>query len=278
MMRLLLLVAGCTLIVGGADPRDGVDASIGHPCADVTSDPHNCGACGRDCTSLPGVDPGAVHCTAGQCDIRNACAPGRADCGGGYIDGCESDLSSADHCGNCFSICGGDAALCTRTTGGLYTCTGSCPPGTMQCGSSCIDLLNDAQHCGSCTHVCPTTTGQVGVCQNGICSSQCAGGFHACSGVCVDSTSLDTCGTRCTPCPAAPANGTPVCDPFAGCDYQCNAGFTKSLGSCVQNMTFDMATPADLTSVLTCIPTACMTDADCPVGCTSCNTLLGICF
>jgi hypothetical protein len=240
-----LIFAGCTLIVGGADPRDvigggGLDGSV-HPCADVQTDPHNCGACGRDCTVLPGVQPNAVHCTAGQCDLRGACLPGRADCSGGYIDGCESDLSQANHCGNCTAICGGVTPLCTRTSGGLYTCSGSCGGGLTECGLSCVDLENDPQHCGSCSNACAASGGQTPTCVLGSCGP-CASGTHNCNGVCVASNSLDSCGARCTPCPAAPANGTEICDSINGCDFVCDFGFTKSLGSCFQTSSVpDMA-------------------------------------
>jgi hypothetical protein len=237
----MVLLAGCTLVVGDVDPRDTVGRDAGlTPCADVLTDPHNCGACGRDCTTLPGVNPGAVRCTAGQCDLREGCLPGRADCGGGYIDGCESDLASAAHCGNCFSQCGGDAPFCTRTSGGLYTCAVTCPFGTTQCGSTCADVFTDSQHCGSCSHACAASANQVPVCQNGVCGTECAPGTHVCGGLCVDSNNLQTCGTGCTPCPSPPAHGAEICDPFAGCDYTCEVGYAKSLGGCVQSMTFDM--------------------------------------
>jgi hypothetical protein len=255
-VRLLavLLVSGCSLIVGDIDARDknGLDGSVGG-CSDIQTDPHNCGACGRDCTTLPGVNPLAVACTAGQCDLRGACFPGRADCFGGYIDGCESDLSTPEHCGSCTTLCAGESPLCGRTSAGAYTCATSCTFDTTQCGNTCTNVLTDAQHCGSCTHACPAGNNQTAVCQNGICSTGCSPGFHTCNGICVNSTSTATCGTSCTPC-TAPAHGTPVCDNFAGCAVKCDAGFTFQLGSCVPNMSMqDMATPkGDLSSLPLC--------------------------
>jgi hypothetical protein len=241
---LLVLSAGCTLLVGDPDPRDtlvgGVDLANG-ACADVQTDPRNCGFCGHDCTALPGVNPQAVRCTAGSCDLRNACNPGRADCGGGYLDGCETDLSTANHCGSCSAICGGEVPLCVQTGPGVYTCADSCPFfSPTQCGSSCVDTFNDSNHCGGCNKVCAAGNNMAPVCQGGVCSTECNFGFHTCSGKCVSDTSIDTCGSRCTPCPAPPTHATEICDPFGGCDFKCDTGFRRENGQCLQNMSMDM--------------------------------------
>jgi hypothetical protein len=116
----------------------------------------------------------------------------------------------------------------------------------MQCGSSCVDPTTDPQHCGSCTHACPAGTGQVAVCQNGMCGTQCDFGFHSCSGVCKSDSSLDSCAAGCTPCPSPPANAVEICDPIAGCDFQCNAGFVRQTGTCVAAMDMMSMSMADL--------------------------------
>ncbi len=251
----LFCTAGCTLIVGSPDPRDhsgngGFDLSNG-ACADVQTDPHNCGACGHDCSRLAGVDPFAVRCTIGVCDLRNACLPGRADCSGGYADGCETDLDTADHCGSCTAECGGDLPLCARNTDGSFICAATCSSSTpTECGTSCVDTQDDPRHCGSCANACPAGANQIAVCQNGLCSSSCSTGFHSCNGVCSDNTSLNSCGAVCTPCAAPPPNSVEICDPFAGCDFRCNPGFSKGLGDCEPIMSsMDMATkpgPGDM--------------------------------
>jgi hypothetical protein len=244
---LLVFLAGCTFLVGGPDPRDtsggSPDLSTG-PCADVQTDPHNCGACGHDCGLLPGVDPNKVGCTVGVCDLRGACLPALADCSGGYADGCETDLTLANHCGSCTAQCGGTTALCARDANGKFFCASGCSATTpTQCGTSCVDTLSNAHHCGDCNTVCAGGVNMVGVCQGGACVTACSAGFHLCSGVCSSSSSIQSCGALCTPCPAPPANGVEICDPFAGCDFKCNAGFTKQPGVCVQTGPVpDMAT------------------------------------
>jgi hypothetical protein len=182
----LILLAGCTLVVGDVDPRDVVHEK---GCADVQSDPRNCGVCGLDCTLLPGVDSAAVRCVAGQCDLRNACRPGRADCTS--QPGCESDLSDAAHCGNCQSMCSGTTALCTRTSGGLYTCTAMCALGATQCGSSCTDVSSDPQHCGSCLNACGAPAHALAICTFGGCDFQCDSGFVREGGGCVQPAATD---------------------------------------------------------------------------------------
>ena len=290
-----LVCAGCTLVVGDPDPRDVVaapqpDLAGFHPCADVQTDPKNCGACGHDCTRLPGVDPTLVGCVAGVCDLRGACLAGHADCSGGYADGCETDLTLASHCGGCTVECGGDQPLCARDVSGNYFCTGTCPGSApTQCGSSCVDPLHDAANCGGCNHVCTAPSNASGVCDNGVCGSVCNLGFHDCGGTCVDETSVNSCGNSCTPCPAPPANAEATCDPLFGCGSQCLPGFvTDAFGSCVAAMsTPDMAMPTDLAmpsgdmaiDTTICLLFTCTAPSDCTslgFGCTSCS-ILGTC-
>src|SRR5262249_12261569 len=52
----------------------------------------------------------------------------------------------------------------------------------------------------------------------------CSSGFHSCSNACVPNTSTDTWGRSCTPCAAAPANGTATCSSSGTCGFKCNSG------------------------------------------------------
>jgi hypothetical protein len=62
-------------------------------------------------------------------------------------------------------------------------------------------------------------------------SEGCGGGFHDCSGTCVDDTSPANCGSSCTPC-SAPANGVAACNAGA-CSYTCETGYSVcSTGCC----------------------------------------------
>ena len=53
----------------------------------------------------------------------------------------------------------------------------------------------------------------------------CTPAQHLCSGACVDSSSIDSCGTQCDPC-KPPAGATATCDGTA-CDFSCGGGMKK---------------------------------------------------
>ena len=100
---LLAMVCGCggsspaagPANARGSDPGqgttggvDGGDAS--HPCADLQSDPYNCGACGAVC-SFAHASP---LCAGGACS-RGVCAAGWYDLDGDPGNGCEASCSGA---------------------------------------------------------------------------------------------------------------------------------------------------------------------------------------
>ncbi len=86
-----------------------------HYCADLSSDPGNCGACASEgIGKCPGLDPGDIGdeslitgrtiCTNGRCGYQ--CSSGRADCNGREDDGCEVNLlNSPINCGACGHSC-----------------------------------------------------------------------------------------------------------------------------------------------------------------------------
>lgn len=59
----------------------------------------------------------------------------------------------------------------------------------------------------------------------------CAEGFHACEGLCVDSTRVETCGALCTPCPA-PEGGAAACE-GGQCAIECRAGQQPCGAECI---------------------------------------------
>jgi len=84
----------------------------GNTCADLESDPTNCGSCGYVC---PAVDGAEAACHQGRCSYT--CLPGRADCNAFPIDGCEVDLQKDPrHCGGCETSC--DVGLGQPCVGG----------------------------------------------------------------------------------------------------------------------------------------------------------------
>jgi hypothetical protein len=147
--------------------------------------------------------------------------------------GCETDLTSPQHCGSCGKLCPAAAPLCTTDLNGNLGCAPTC--GTITptlCGTRCVDIQTDPNNCSACGRVCPSGANMVASCTGGVCGNQCNSGFHVCKGLCVDDSSVDHCAASCDPC-AVPTNGTATCDPVFGCDFTCNSGFMKSNSMCV---------------------------------------------
>ena len=209
-----------------APPQSGCDPQR------LSTDPLHCGRCDNDCTRLPNVDASKVTCVAGACSLSGACTSGFADCTS--APGCETNLSTPEHCGACSTPCGAAAALCSVDGSGQRQCTSSCGSGAPnQCGNQCVDLNSDPMHCGTCTNHCTAPTGGSASCTMGHCASGCGSGTHACNGACVSDSSVSSCGSSCSPCPGTP-HGHATCDGVR-CDFACFAGYTKMGGACVAN-------------------------------------------
>lgn len=146
------------------------------------------------------------------------CNVGWRDCGTGCVNPNDNPL----HCGGCDQACGpGDVcqdgqcmhiADCTATP-----CVGFtyCDLTTKQCNPGCGSEANCAenQDCSQVTHAC-----------------SCKTGFHDCSGSCVASDSINSCGTSCSPCPV-PIGGTASCD-GTSCSEACPLGTFRCGDSC----------------------------------------------
>ncbi len=74
----------------------------------------------------------------------------------------------------------------------------------------------------------------IATCDGTSCGIACSTGFHNCGGLCVSSSSVQSCGQSCgTACPV-PANGIATCD-GASCGIACTSGFHNCGGQCVSN-------------------------------------------
>jgi hypothetical protein len=112
---------------------------------------------------------------------------------------------------------------------------------------------------------------------------QCSGGFHDCSGKCVQDTPnkpengcTKGCGSACAP----PANATAKCTSEGTCDFTCNAGFDKTGTTCGCPMgqkdcggkCAQCCTGADCPSHVACTQGVC---GGCEPGWGDCNQSMG---
>ena len=215
---------------GGTEEWDSRPCAIGKKrcdglCVATTDTAFGCG--GGTCSPCRLYRANAVCGDAG-CTIES-CRPGYGDCDQLADNGCETDLSLAEHCGACGTKCGSATPNCGPSQNGL-ACLVGCP-GDMfsNCNHSCVDTTSSAMHCGSCENACPSVTNGQPSCKKSRCVFTCSDGFHECSKACASNTSVETCGTSCTPCPAAP-NAVASCVAGA-CSFVCAPGF----GDCDSN-------------------------------------------
>lgn len=132
MRWLLLLLVACSGTteepdppVEDSDPPEVFDTQLdcgaldrcGMSCTELSSDPLNCGSCGRTCVILQGE----ASCLEGACALE-VCDPGWSDCDGDLDNGCE-ELSSCQPGAPCETECGTEGA----TDCGDNGCEPSCP-------------------------------------------------------------------------------------------------------------------------------------------------------
>ena len=115
------------------------EVACGSVCADLDSDPSNCGQCGRSC-----VIPQAIAaCEAGECAMAG-CDPGYSDCDGELVSGCEVAVDCQEGA-SCATACGSQ---------GTVDCTDVCAGGG---GPACLapaEVCNvgDDDCDGACDH------------------------------------------------------------------------------------------------------------------------------
>jgi hypothetical protein len=238
-------------------------------CADLRTDPDNCGNCGRHC--------GADHiCVMSQC--HPDCIGDVIDCGG---DTCVNPRFDPNNCGGCGKTCTQvelcDAGACWHVPGrdlcngqitetftdplncgmcgtacaaGQACSTGLCCDTTLtNCGGACTDTTTDRANCGHCGTAC----GSNQVCSASACMN-CGAGQSACGNLCTDTrndplncggcgmacASGQTCTNSACVCPAVLTSCSGACvDKYSnpahcgGCNMPCGTGQLCVAGSCV---------------------------------------------
>jgi hypothetical protein len=187
-----VLVAACAVDTGGYSFTDQTRCSSVF--VDTTTDPRNCGGCGRACGE-------GQLCAAGTC----TCVSGLHTCGSSET--CVDLQSSGEHCGTCGASCTAEQSC----VAGACKCIGA---GLSTCGNECRNTANDPMSCGMCGHACAAN----GVCVSGTCKCTSANP-DLCDAVCTD---VSTDPAHCGSCNKS-------CD-FGHVDTTCSAGVCATTG------------------------------------------------
>jgi hypothetical protein len=131
-------------------------------CVPVTDPVWGCSAPNADYCNVPHAVPTCN--AAGHCDI-GTCRPGWSDCNSSPSDGCESDLTLPQNCGQCGNSCA-PGQVCTSTG-----CAATCPFPMTNCGGACVDLTTSLTNCGKCGTACQSYALGTATCAGGTCSS-----------------------------------------------------------------------------------------------------------
>ncbi|MCC7542972.1 MAG: hypothetical protein IT379_42545 [Deltaproteobacteria bacterium] len=205
----------------------------GDECVDTLNNPANCGACGNACPSGQVCAGGACECPDPLLDCDGVCANTQSDnencgacgtaCAAGEVclagecgdrcdplttcpTGCADLQSDPNNCGSCGTV----VPVGFICQGGMQVC----PPGTQDCGGTCV-ALNDPNNCGACGTVCaaptPACLFDIGT-GTASCQSDCPSGQTRCGASCVN-TSAD--------------NGN-----CGGCGLSCGGGSSCMMGAC----------------------------------------------
>jgi hypothetical protein len=272
-------------------------------CADLNSDPLNCGKCGHLCAPTATCVAGACH-TPTTCNGGPACMPPDVCCGSGCVD----TSSDPNNCGKCGFACSpGETCVESQCKMGA-SCNGepACTGGQTCCIDGCTDTQTDPDNCGMCNHAC----GPGSMCQKGSCTppvgcndgAACTLGDTCCPSGCTntdsDPNNCGTCGRACGPdntCSSGfcqspmTCNGGPACSGTLqccgdGCDDTtsdnndcgkcgnvCPLGDTCVSSKCTPSITCNTG-PACSTGETCCpLPTGCTnTDSD-PNNCGGCG-------
>ncbi len=223
--------ADCNMMVA-----DGCEAAI-------TTDPRNCGGCGKAC---PVEANASVSCSGGMCSLAK-CNPGFADCNGNPNDGCEVNVNSDPlNCGMCLNVCGAlpNAMVgCAMGMCAITGCSGNFRDCNMLPADGCeADITKDLNNCGACGMKCPAVANGAPGCNGGACGiASCNANFGDCDKNPANGceTNLLTNNANCGACGNACPNGQTCVNGacLAGClkgknpPAACQAGTDAETGS-----------------------------------------------
>lgn len=182
----------------------------------LTSDPTNCGVCGRVCNVNNG-NIAQYACIASQCGVMT-CNTGFADCDQQYGTGCEKNVSGdVNNCGGCNNVCTTPHA--TPACAASACAIGMCDVGYTNCNNlvpdGCeVQTSSDVNRCGSCTNSCPVRPNSSRTCASGGCGFLCNAGFTNLNGI-----ASDGCEYTCVPTGADDPDNTSTdqnCDGIDG--------------------------------------------------------------
>jgi len=118
-------------------------------CVDLEVDTRHCGSCGNDCSPAHGVG----SCMGSTCHV-DYCRAGWSDCDGDPTNGCETDVTTTDDCGDCGSSCGflADcmAGRCVDVACGSGS-SWSCSTMSSTCTATCGGAGVTCDSTGACT-------------------------------------------------------------------------------------------------------------------------------
>jgi hypothetical protein len=178
------------------------------------------------------------------------CDPGRDDCDGQPLNGCEVDLNSdPDNCGSCGNVCALPGTVGTCEAG--VCVQGPCSPGFDDCdgdpANGCeTSIAGDPDNCGACGVACSFSNADP-LCVSGACQmGACRPGWGDCDGdpangcetnIAGDPNNCGTCGVACSF-----TNADPLCVGGACQMGACQTGWGDCDGDPANGCEVDLTT------------------------------------
>jgi hypothetical protein len=257
-----LVVAAALVLVACARPEGFAGGTGGGGSADLGDTPDQMPAvCGDHvCDRDHGESCSSCAADCGAC----MCPPGSGDCDGNPSNGCEANLNTNAHCGDCNTTCAqtGGTNKCVLV-GASYVCQPTCDATHADCdqlgANGCETDITTVDDCGACGAKCANPHGTT-TCNNFVtgaygCHPTCDPGWARCGAAAADgcTTSVSNDPNNCGACNRACSttntaslgctNGvcTPTCNaPWSSCSSPAAPGADDG---CETNGTLDPGEP-----------------------------------